>query len=174
MTTNFFQLLDSLYTAGRWSITIDKAEVGKMSVTVLILDCKPTDDRKNVKARKTMNFREVPEKLDEGFFTALVEPVRETAEMFINREQYAKQLKEEKAESTKAPKGNVSKEQREKEDRKRKFGEVLEKVKKLEADNKYGEAIGLMPKPEDFPEHSDEIKQKLDDLWAKRNSPTLW
>jgi hypothetical protein len=64
-------------------------------------------------------------------------------------------------------------EKKEKEERKKKYEAQMKKVAELEEKKKYGEAIGAMPKPSDFPEQAEEIKKKTDELKQKHGQLEL-
>lgn len=170
MTTNFFKSIEELNVKGDWKIAISKMEDGKLVVSVLFFNDKVGDDARKIVP--PMNFKGTAEEIDDGFFAAIAEPIKKTDELFTNMDDYMKGLEQAKLKSQ-MEKQNQDKEKKEKDERKKKYDEKIKKVAELEEKNKIGEAIGAMPKEQDFPEQAEAIKKKLEELWKKHNQGTL-
>ena len=166
MTTNFFTVIAGMQVAGDWKMTITKGEAGGLIVSVLL-----TNDKADDEARKLippMLLKGTPQELDEGFFTAIETPVKDTAALFANMEQYARQLEEAKKQS-KMESDKGAKEKKDKEERRKKFDAMMKRVDELEEAKKIQEAIANLPKEKDYPEQAEEIKDRLEAL-RKQNA----
>jgi PRTRC genetic system protein E len=170
MTTNFFKCIDDLNVNGDWKISISKNEENNWIVSVLFFNEKVGDNAR--KLIPPMILKGTPEQLDEGFFDSIIVPVEKAAGLFANMEHYMKQLEEARLQS-KTEKDKEDKEKKEKEERKKKYEAAIKKVTELETEKKFGEAIGAMPKSEDFPEHAEEIKKKNAELREKHGQLSL-
>lgn len=170
MKTNFFETLASLKVEGNWSITIKKTDTGNLLVAVLLTSEGVKDDASKI--IPPMNFKGTAKELDEGFFLQLEKPAKQTAELFSNMQQYMEQL-EEAREKSKMEQNKNDGEKKEKEERKKKYETQIKKVIELEEKEKFGEAIGQMPKAGDFPEQAEEIKKKLEELRQKHGQLSL-
>jgi PRTRC genetic system protein E len=171
MKTNFFETLHSLNIHGDWMISIKTDANGQLIVSVLLSREDIGDDAS--KSVPPMLFKGTPSELDEGFFDTMVTPAQKTSSLFLNMEQFAKELEKAK-EKSKIEEEKNKKEKGEKEDRKKKFEAQMKKVAELEEKEKWGEAIGAMPKAENFPDQADEIKKKLEELRKKHGSLELF
>lgn len=170
MTTNFFSMIQSLNVQGDWKISIAKEEAGKLIISVLFFNEKTGDDARKIVP--PMVFKGTAEEIDNGFFDAISNPVKKADQLFTNMEQYLKQLEQAQIQS-KMEKEKSDKEKKERDERKKKYEAVMKKVAELEEKKKIGEAIGAMPKPEDFPEQAEEIKKKTDELWKQHSQLAL-
>lgn len=171
MKTNFFETLQSLRITTDWNISIKTAGDGRLIVAVLMSKDNIGDDAS--KSVPPMLFKGTATELDSGFFEAMANPAQETATLFANMEQFAKELEKAKENSRMEEEKN-RKEKTEKEERKKKYEAQLKKVAELEEKEKWGEAIGAMPKAEQFPDHVEEIKKKMDELRKKHGSLELF
>jgi PRTRC genetic system protein E len=170
MTTNFFTSIQDLNVNGDWKISITKDEKNNWIVSVLFYNEKIGDDARKI--IPPMILKGTPEELDEGFFDSIIVPVEKASGLFANMEHYLKQLEEARLKS-KMEKDKEDKEKKEKEERKKKYEAAMKKVTELETEKKFGEAIGAMPKTEDFPEHVEEIKKKMNELKEKHGQLSL-
>jgi len=170
MATNVFRGLHQLYPNGNWIINITSGE-GKMIVSVL-----PVSDKLNDKAVKLippMNLSGTPQELDESFFSAIQKPVEKTVALFTNLEGYEAAVEKAKAQS-KMESDKKDKAKKEAGDKNTKYEAQMKKVTELETQNKIGEAIGQLPKAEDFPDRAEEIKKKLEELRGKHGTLSLF
>lgn len=164
MQTNFFQHIASLGVSGTFRISIT-VENERMLVSVLLSSPGQKDNAAQVVP--PMNFRGTATELDEGFFESFKEPAVQTFALFSNMNQYMEQL-EIAREKSKEQQDKKTNEVKTKQSANKKYEQQMAKVNQLEADGKFGEAIGQLPKVSDFPEQKDEIEQKNQELRAKR------
>lgn len=156
--TNFFQLLGSLSAEGDWNISIKAGSQNRMLVSVLF-----TSDKVGDNARKLippMILKGTTDELDTGFFAAIEIPVKQTAALFVNMEEY------EKAQAT-AKLASKGEQDKKKDTGNKKYENQMKKVTDLEAAGKFREAYGQLPKTEEFPDYEEEINEKKDELMAK-------
>lgn len=170
MTTKFFTSIQNLNVNGDWKISITQNEENNWIVSVLFFNEKVGDDAR--KLIPPMILKGSPEDLDEGFFDSIIAPVEKAAGLFANMEHYMKQLEEARLQS-KMEKDKEDKEKKEKEERRKKYEAAMKKVTELETDKKFGEAIGAMPKAEDYPEQAEDIKKKISELREKHGQLSL-
>lgn len=165
MQTNFFQSLAQINTTCAWNINITPATDGTLMIAVLLNPPKNTDNA--AKLIPPMTLKGTPQELDEGFFNSIEAPAKVTANLFVNMQQYTEAQAAAKEKSREA---KDRKKQREKtgNDTENKYELQMKKVEELAAQQKYGEAIMQLPKPEDFPDNEDEIEEKKQELWDKR------
>ncbi len=171
MKTNSFELLTSLKIYGDWNITIRAGENGQFIVSVML--SKEDIGDKAARLVPPMLFKGTVNELDEEFFQALTTPAQQTSCLFMNMAQFAKDLEMTKKNSRMEEENN-RKEKSEKEDRRKKLETQMKKVAELEEKQKWGEAIGAMPKIEHFPEQAEEIKKKIEELRKKHGHLQLF
>ncbi len=170
MATNFFQSIEALQVQGDWKINIAKEPSGMWVVSVLFFNDTVGDDaRKKV---PPILLKGTATELDEGFFPEITKPVQETAQLFINMEQYLKEREQAKLQSQKE-KDKATQEEKNKTDRQKKYEEVMKKASELEAAGKFREAFVKVPEADQYPEHADAIREKKSAL-AKQFSPDLF
>ena len=170
MKTNFFEILSSLQVEADWKVTISKDAAGTLTVSVLLSNEKCGDDAR--KLVPPMLFKGTAQELDEGFFTCIKTPAEKTSQLFANMEQYLKELEKAK-EQSRMEEEKQKKEKTEREERRKKYEAQIKKVAELEEKEKWGEAIGAMPKADQFPEQAEEIKTKLEELRNKHGQLSL-
>jgi PRTRC genetic system protein E len=167
---NFFQSLTALQIAGDWTINIAKETADRLVVSVLFYNNRIGDDaRKKV---PPILLKGTPQELDEGFFQAIEQPVKETAQLFANMEQFLKQKEQAKI-SSQMEKDNATKVDRDKSDKQKKYEEAMKKVNELEADGKYREAWIKVPPAELYPEQTEFIRNRRLEL-SKQFAPDLF
>ncbi len=171
MQTNFFQTIQDLNVTGDWKLTISKDNNGLFIVSVLFFNHHSGDEA--AKLVPPMLFKGTPAELDSGFFTAIAEPVQKAAALFANMAQYNQSIETARSKS-KMEQGQQDKEKKEKDNRKKQYEEKMKRVAELEEKKKIGEAIGAMPKAEDFPEQAEAIQKKLDELWQQHNQLSMF
>ncbi|MBS1918266.1 MAG: PRTRC system protein E [Bacteroidetes bacterium] len=170
MQTNFFERLSSLNVTADFKISIQKKQNDAWLVSVLVINDKVEDDAKN--AIPPMILQGTTHELDEGFFPAIEMPAQKTATLLSSMQQYLDELETAKQES-KMMREKEDAEKKQKDERSKKFEEQMKKVAELEEKEKYGEAIAQLPKPDKFPEHTEEIKNKLEELKSKHGQLSL-
>lgn len=170
MQTNFFETIASLQVTGDLKIHIQQQKDAQLLVSVLLVNDNVDDEARKI--IPPMNFKGTAKELDEGFFTALEKPVQQTSALFTNMQDFVVALEKTK-EQSKMEKEKEGVEKKQLDERKKKYDTQLKKVSELEEKKKYGEAIGAMPKPADFPEQAEEIKNKLDELKSKHGQLEL-
>lgn len=167
---NFFQQIAALQAAGDWKITIAADTHDGFIVSVLFYNELVGDDAR----RKVppMLLKGTAQELDEGFFAAIAEPVKETATLFLNMEQYLKEREQAKL-ASQMEKDKDNKGKKEREERKKKYDSLIKKVDELEEAKKYQEAIASLPKAEAYPEQTEEIGKRLEQLRQKNGQLSL-
>ncbi|HEK22058.1 MAG: hypothetical protein C0191_04650 [Mucilaginibacter sp.] len=195
MQTNFFNHIAGLEFQGNLNLIIAKATDGKLTVSVLLANA-TTDKAGNV--IPPMILRGEATELDEGFFTAINSPLKQTAQLFANMDAYQKSLdeaqKQSKAELDKKNKGKdkgktatttdddddeepetenlfstQEAEQKAVAEKKKRYDDAMLQIAELNKNCKYSEAIALLPSAEDYPDKADEITRKGEEL-AKRKA----
>jgi len=170
MTTNFFQSIVSLNVPGDWKINIASETADRLIVSVLFYNDKNGDDAR-LKIQPIL-LKGTAAELDEGFFAQIEQPVKDTAQLFINMEQYLKGREEAKIHSQ-MEKDKATKAEKEKTDKEKKYEEAMKKVCELEAEGKFREAWMKVPDPKDYPEHSDTLRGRKTEL-SKQFAPDLF
>lgn len=164
MKTNFFETLAALNVEGNWNISIKSGAQSRMLVSVLFTNEKAGDNAK--KLIPPMVLKGTAQELDEGFFASIENPVKKTASLFVNMEQYLKAQETAQLQS-KMEQDKKQKETKQKETGDKKYEVQMKKVTELEADGKYREAFGQLPKVSDYPDHEEEITEKKNELMEK-------
>lgn len=170
MQTNFFKSLFEISTGSDYRISVSRQGSDRLIVTLLPVNPSVKDEA--LRVIQPMVLKGTPDELDAGFFEAIRKPVEKTTELFANMSSFLTQLDEAKSQS-KMEQGSQDKERREKEQRKNKYEEQMKKVADLESKEKYGQAIGQMPKADQFPEQKEEIAKKLEELRSKHGQLSL-
>lgn len=167
MKTNFFQAIAHLHGQGKWTVTAEFTAEKTLAVSVLLSD-------KNSQASKTtiepMLFRGTPQEIDEGFFSAIAEPVKQTASLFANADAYQKSLADSKEQldkkakkASESPKPKVEGSS----DTKKVYEEKMKKVAELDSACKYEQALAELPTAEDYPDKKGEIENRKSELERK-------
>jgi len=170
MKTNFFESIAGLNIFGDCRIAIQQQKEGIFLVSVLIVNTTIKDD--TVKTIPPMVFKGTAKELDAGLFEALQKPVQKTNELLTNMQQYFDQLEQTKSNS-KMEQENQLKEKKTLSEKDKKYEAKMKKVEELEEKEKYGEAIGQLPKAADYPEHAEDIEIRLAELREKHGELTL-
>lgn len=170
METNFFQSIIALQVAGNWTINIAKETTERLIVSVLFFNDTIGDDAR--KKIPPILLKGTAQELDEGFFQVINQPVKETAQLFANMEQFLKEKEQAKINSQ-MEKDNATKAEKEKTDKEKKYEDAMKKVDELEADGKYREAWMKVPQPELYPEHAESIRSRRMEL-SKQFAPDLF
>lgn len=188
MTTNFFQQIAGLGFNGNFLLNIHQDDKGVQTVSVVLRKDKAID------GLPPLQFKATATELDEGFFQALAQPVKQTAGLITNIEAYQQQL--EKAKKNAKPDKDKTKkaattEQGEDEDadednndlftpqvddkeakaeKKRLYDEAMDKVKVLAQNTKYAEALANLPDVADYPDKAEAIEAKRKTLQAGKEA----
>lgn len=170
-TTNFFQSLASLNVEGDWQISIKAAPGNRMLVSVLFINDKVGDNAR--KLIPPMILKGTTQELDEGFFTSIETPVKQTASLFVNMEAYAKAQEEARLQS-RIEKDKEQQQKTQKDTGNKKYEAAMKKVTDLEASGKFREAYAQLPKLTDFPDYEETITEKKDELMAKFENTGLF
>src|ERR1700712_3062420 len=88
MTTNFFQNIADLQVTGNLNITIKPGEDGHLTVSVLVTNPKASEN--SAKAIPPLLLRGNALDLDEGFFEAIIQPLKHTDGLLQNMAAYQK------------------------------------------------------------------------------------
>lgn len=159
MKTNFFRMLDRLHPKGDWRINVT-AKDGKMFVAILPLK---GDLGQSI---PPMVLSALPEELDEGFYTAIENPVADTLSLFVNLSEHAKSLESAKLalkEKTAKPLANTSAGA----ELKTAYEDAIKKVQELNSTCKYSDALALLPSIETYPDKKAEIEKLKSELERK-------
>jgi len=167
---NFFQSIIALQVAGDWKINIAKETADKLVVSVLFFNDTIGDDARKKVPPILLNG--TAQELDEGFFAAIEQPVKNTAQLFINMEQYLKEQGQAKLQSQ-MEKDKAVKTEKDKTDRQKKYEEAIKKADELETEGKHRDAWMKMPDPALYPEHAETIRSRKTEL-AKKFAPDLF
>lgn len=171
MATNFFTQLAALQVVGDWQITIKAGTHHRMIVSVLFKNDNTGDGAH--KLIPPMILKGTTEELDNGFFASIAGPVKQTAALFVNMEQYAEAQKQARQQS-RMEKDKLDAAKKEKETGNKKYEAAMKKVAELEAAGKFREAYGQLPKPADFPDQEAAITKKKQALLEKFEQPGLF
>jgi PRTRC genetic system protein E len=167
---DFFQSLIALQVAGDWKINIAKETADKLIVSVLFYNETIGDDaRKKV---PPILLKGTAKELDEGFFQAIEQPIKETAQLFTNMEQFLKEKEQAKINSQ-MEKDNTLKADKEKTDKQKKYEEAMKKTEELEAEGKHRDAWMKVPQPELYPEYAQAINNRRAEL-SRQFAPDLF
>ncbi|NHA03314.1 PRTRC system protein E [Mucilaginibacter sp. HC2] len=179
MTTNFFQNIASLNVPGIWKIGITTDEQGNIKIMGLF----------NIHNNGTQAAKVVPpfilggtpEEMDNTFFDTIANPVKETAGIFHNMEDYRKGLDKAKNLSKASGGENAAKTTASavdkaadqeipvpKTEKKKAYEIAMKAIAELNADCRYEEAILLIPAVEEYPEKATELKNLRTDLNRKK------
>jgi PRTRC genetic system protein E len=186
MNTNFFQQIAGLSFKGNFLLNIHQDETGVQTVSVVLKKDKAID------SLPPMLFKATAEELDEGFFSKLAEPVKQTAGLISNIETYQKELekakknaKPDKAKANKPADTEQDDDDKDEEsnlftppgddkeakaEKKRLYDEAMERVKNLAQNTKYAEALANLPDVVDYPDKAETIEAKRKTLQAGKEA----
>ena len=167
---NFFQSIAAMQVAGDWKIVIAKEPEGTLAVSVMLFNEKASD--KASKRIPPLVLRETPQKLDEGFFAAIEQPICETASLLLNMQQYI-EGREEARKHSQMEQDKAKQAAKEKTEKEKKYEELMKKVDELEGQEKFRDAWMKVPDPADYPEHADGLRERKSAI-AKKFAPDLF
>lgn len=172
MKTNFFTQITTMgITAGTLRVTIQPQQSGILIVSVLLADDTVKD--KAAQLIPPLVLKGSATELDEGFFGSIQSPIQQTNTLIANMVAYETAMTKAGKES-RQQKEQESTTQKEKEVKRKKFDEQMKKVEDLEKLKKIGEAIGQLPDLQQFPEFSEEIKKKNQQLRSQHGTLSLF
>jgi PRTRC genetic system protein E len=168
---NFFQQLNALQVEGDWQINIKSSSKGAMLVSILFINDKTGDAAR--KLIPPMILKGTVQELDEGFFSTIENPVKKTAALFVNMEEYLK------AQATAKEQSKMEQDKKQQEGKNKigidkKYETQMKKVDELEEAGKFREAYGQLPKATDFPDHEEEINERKEELAEKFDQTGLF
>lgn len=164
METNFFKSILALQVAGNWKINIAKEDTDRLIVSVLFFNDSIGDDaRKKV---PPILLKGTAEELDSGFFEAIAEPVKNTAQLFANMEHFLKEKEQAKV-SSQMEKDNILKMGKEKTEMQKQYEQAMKKAEELETAGKFKEAWMKVPNADLYPEYKDIIHARKAELSDK-------
>ena len=164
METNFFKSILALQVAGNWKINIAKEDTDRLIVSVLFFNDTIGDDaRKKV---PPILLKGTAEELDKGFFEAIEQPVKDTAQLFANMEQFLKEKEQAKVISQ-MEKDNALKMGKEKTEMQKQYEQAMKKADELETAGKFKEAWMKVPPAGLYPEYKDIIHTRKAELSDK-------
>ncbi|MES2328566.1 MAG: PRTRC system protein E [Bacteroidota bacterium] len=171
METNFFQQIADLQLSGNIRLNIQPQSDNKLLVSLLL-----TSDQ--VKDKTAYNIPPLllngtPLELDNGFFEAVTKPIQKTNGLLCNLIEHEKGMEKAQKES-RVEKDKAEASKKDKEGKRKKFDEQMKKVEELEKLKKIGEAIGQLPDLKLFPEFTEEIKKKSQQLRSQHGTLSLF
>ena len=182
MKTNFFENIAELNAPGFWKIGIHNDADGRFVVSALYSPQETSDPA--AKTIAPLIFKGTAEEMGDGFFEAIVQPVRQTAGLYSNIAEYSKSIEAAKKKvsqnaKTQTPKmkseGGENEEEIEVgepkisgEDKKKAYAEAMKKVAELNDNCKYEDALNLLPSVTDYPDKKDELEKRRADLERKK------
>lgn len=170
METNFFSQIENMQLSGDLLITIGRGSEGKLVVAVLLQNEQCTDNAKNV--IPPLVLRETPEQLDRQFFDSITAPMQGTSSLLLNMEAFIKGQQQAKQQSA-MNREQAEKDKKEKDARQKRYTDAMQKVDELARDGKYREAWVKVPEPNLFPEHTETIQKRRNEL-ASKFAPDLF
>lgn len=172
MKTTFFTQITAIgITAGTLRVNIQPQQSGILIVSVLLADDTVKD--KAAQLIPPLVLRGSATELDEGFFGSIQSPIQQTNTLIANLIAYETAMTKAGKES-REQKEQEATTQKEKDSKRKKFDEQMKKVEDLEKLKKIGEAIGQLPDLQQFPEFSDEIKKKNQQLRSQHGTLSLF
>jgi PRTRC genetic system protein E len=164
METNFFKSILALQVAGNWKINIAKEDTDRLIVSVLFFNDTVGDEaRKKV---PPILLKGTAQELDNGFFEAIEQPVKDTAQLFANMEQFLKEKEQAKV-SSQMEKDNALKMGKEKTEMQKQYEQAMKKADELETAGKFKEAWMKVPQADLYPEYKDIIHARKAQLSDK-------
>ena len=163
MDTNFFKHIEQLNIVGTLNLSIAKGTDNKLIVSLLVDNKSCGDKAKSL--IPPLTIKGTAEELDNEFFTTIIKPIENTSGLMVDMENYLKAQEVAKKKSA-MEKEKADKEEKEKEKRESKYKELKEKAEELAEQGKPRDAWIKYPKPEDFPEHTDQIRKRRTELSA--------
>lgn len=190
MKTQFFEQLAGFGFAGNFLLNINQDGTGILTVSAVLKKDNITATAGN--SLPPMLFKGTAEELDEGFFEQFAQPVKQTAGIINNLEDYQKQLEKAKKNvkngNDKTAKNSASETDDEtdeepqnlftpqvddaqaKAEKKRLYDDAMDKVKELAQNTKYAEALAQLPDPADYPDKAEAIEAKRQTLQAGKEA----
>jgi len=180
MTTNFFTNIAGMGCPGQWSITIQSDENGTFTVSTLFKHISSGDAAaKHIKpfvgTGKAVDF-------DAQYFDSIEQPLKETAGLLHNMEDYLKGLSKAKEQSkmVQDAKGKNKAKADTKgegfeladsvnaEAKRRAYTDAIRRVVELDSLCQYAEALAILPTVADYPEKEAEITRRKAELERKK------
>jgi PRTRC genetic system protein E len=161
MEINFFKSILALQVAGNWKINIAKEDTDKLIVSVLFFNDSIGDDA--CKKVPPILLKGTAEELDEGFFKAIEQPLKETAQLFANMEQFLKEKEQAKI-ASQMGKDNALSIGKEKTEIQKQYEQAMKKADELETAGKFKEAYMKVPQADGYPEYRDVIHKRKAEL----------
>jgi len=160
---DFFQSLTALNVIGNFKIAVGIEQAEQLTVSVL-LENKVKDSA--TKLIPPIILRGTAKEIDEEFFNCITQPVKETAGLFTNMREYLKGVEQAKLNSA-MEKDRLSKLDKDKTDKQKKYEEGMKKADELDAEGKPKEAWMKVPDLAQYPEFAEEIRKRKSELSAK-------
>ena len=195
MKTNFFEQIAGLAFNGTLQINIQTNDIGTLAVTLLLANPNPKITQGN--NIPPMLLKATPQELDEAFFEQITEPVKQTVKLFTNLDSYQAEIekankKPEKANvknttttkkaadsglfnqpSDEEPDDDEADEVNDAEaiaEKQRLYEEAMDRVKNLNSQMKYAEAIAQLPDKADYPDKIVELTKTLTQLQGRQKT----
>jgi PRTRC genetic system protein E len=180
MKTDFFSYIDAMGCPGKWQIVIQNDDKGQFTVSTHFTVGTSGDNAGKhiipfVSTGTAADF-------DEGYFTEIEKPVRETSGLLSNMEDYLKALSKTKEQSRMAQDAkskNKAKPDGTKdgielptpaaaEEKRKAYTEALRRVIELDSVCRYDEALAILPTADEYPDKEAEINKRKAELERKQ------
>ncbi|MDA3613535.1 PRTRC system protein E [Polluticaenibacter yanchengensis] len=171
MNTNFFNQIKQLDFTGVLQLSISKGVENNLVVSVMLNNEQCGDTAKQL--IPPLNLRGTTDELDNGFFEHIAAPIASVSGLMVNMESFMKQMEEAKKQSA-MEKEKSDREKKTKEEKDKKYKEAMQKVDELDKDGKHREAWIKVPEPTDYPEYSEAIRKRKNELSEKFSAPSLF
>ncbi|GGA95856.1 PRTRC system protein E [Mucilaginibacter rubeus] len=180
MKTNFFQNIADINVPGIWNIVVQTDDKGGFTVSTHFTIAATGDAAS--KLIKPFVLNGTAQEFDEGYFGMLEAPVRQTAGLLHNMDDYLKGLAKAKEQSkmvqdnkSKSPKaktdgtsGGAEQADSDNAEKRKAYTDLLRKIVELESLCKYDEALEILPNVADYPDREAEITRRKAELERKR------
>lgn len=180
MKTNFFQNIANINVPGIWNIVVQTDDKGAFTVSTHFTVAASGDAAS--KLIKPFVLNGTAQEFDEGYFDMLEAPVKQTAGLLHNMDDYLKGLAKAKEQSkivqdnkSKAPKtktdgtsGEAGQAEADNAEKRKVYTDLLRRIVELESLCKYEEALELLPSVADFPDREVEITKRKAELERKQ------
>lgn len=167
METNFFGQVAGMKLSGSLRMNIQVSEDNRVTVSVLAIG--DTTDKKVEKKIPPLVLSGTISELNSQFFDAITTPLQTSQGLLRNLKQHEQATQNAIKDAAQKPASVAAKSSK-----RQKFDEQIKKVNDLEKQNKIGQAIAQMPDAKTYPEYSQEINTKMQQLRSKHGSLSLF
>jgi PRTRC genetic system protein E len=180
MKTNFFQNIADINAPGIWNIVVQTDDKGGFTVSTHFTVA-AIGDAASKQIKPFVSNGTAPD-FDEGFFDMLEAPVKQTAGLLHNMDDYlkglanakeqSKMVQDSKSKTPKAKADNTAGESGQADvdnaEKRKAYTDLLRRIVELESLCKYDEALEILPAIADYPDREAEITKRKTELERKR------